>query len=99
MNALLTTASKVYPMDVLLITTHIATTMETLLTTAPLQTTIDTMLVVLRFAVSISNIIMIVMMMYFSSDLSWRYEQDRPSIIGFTWMMVTVALSICLIWA
>ena len=86
MNALLTTASKVFPMDVLLITT-------------PLQTTIDTMLTVLRFAVSISNIIMIVMMMYFSSDLSWRYEQDRPSIIGFTWMMVTVALSTWLIWA
>lgn len=98
MDVLLTTASKVFPMDALLTTTPLSSAMETLLTTIPLQSTIDTMLVVLRFAVSISNIVMIVMMMYFSSDLSWRHKQDRPSIIGFTWMMVTVALSTWLIW-
>ena len=72
--------------------------MNALLTTAPLQTAMDVSFTTAKIAVSISNIVMIVMMMYFSSDLSWRYEQDRPSIIGFTWMMVTVAMSVALIW-
>lgn len=61
--------------------------------------TIDVLFTTVKIAVSISNIVMIVMMMYFSSDLSWRYEQDRPSIIGFTWMMVTIAMGTWLIWA
>ena len=42
----------------------------------------------------IMNVIMFVILVYFASGLKWTNEKDRPSIIGFSFMIVTVVMSV-----
>ena len=53
---------------------------------------------IIKGIITISDIVMFICMAYFAQGLRWREEKDRASIIGFTWMMVTIVLSGCFLW-
>lgn len=55
-------------------------------------------LTTLRYIITISNLIMIACLGYFSSGLNWNQEKDRASIVGFTWMALTIAGSVIFLW-
>lgn len=48
--------------------------------------------------VIISNVIMFLCMGYFARGLKWSSKKDRPAVIGFAWMMATVAASVVCLW-
>ena len=37
-------------------------------------------------------------LIYFASSLSWDRENERPSVVGFTAMIMTVMFNLVLIW-
>ena len=53
---------------------------------------------ILKIIVSISDVLLFGVLVYFVKPLRWGNERERSSIIGFWWMMVTVCLSIGCIW-
>jgi len=58
----------------------------------------NTLLTTIRYITTVSNLIMIACLGYFSNGLNWNEEKDRPSIVGFSWMALTIAGSVILIW-
>lgn len=56
------------------------------------------LLAITKYLITISNLIMIACMGYFSSDLRWSRKEDRPSMVGFAWMELSIAVSIVLMW-
>lgn len=59
---------------------------------------IHIILSILRYIISISSVIMLIVIAYFMRGLSWNTEKDRASIVGFTWMMITIVGSAILMW-
>ena len=58
----------------------------------------NTLLAVIRYTITVSNLLMIACLGYFSNGLNWNVEKDRSSIIGFAWMALTITGSVILIW-
>ena len=52
----------------------------------------------MKYIFTISNAAMISTIVYFMDGLRWEEEHDHASIIGFTWMLITIAGSVVLIW-
>ena len=50
---------------------------------------------VIRFIAIISDVLMFICFAYFMSGLRWSRESDRPSVVGFCWMMASIVISIC----
>lgn len=53
---------------------------------------------ILRIVATIMNAAMFVCLLYFSWDLRWERESDRSAIIGFTWMLAAIGVSMICIW-
>jgi len=58
----------------------------------------NALLTTIRYIITVSNLIMIACLGYFSSGLNWNQEKDRASIVGFTWMALTIAGSVIFLW-
>lgn len=58
----------------------------------------NALLTTIRYIITVSNLIMIACLGYFSNGLNWSVEKDRPSIVGFTWMALTIAGSVIFLW-
>lgn len=56
------------------------------------------LLAITKYLITISDLIMIACMGYFSSDLRWSRKEDKASMVGFTWMELSIAVSIVLMW-
>lgn len=52
----------------------------------------------IRVILTISDIALFVCVGYFAQGLKWSKEEDRPSIIGFMWMLITIAASVVFLW-
>ena len=57
--------------------------------------TMITLTEVIRFIAIISDVLMFICFAYFISGLRWSRESDRPSVVGFCWMMTSIVISIC----
>lgn len=53
----------------------------------------------LRMATTIFNVLLALTLVFFSGKLRWKNEAERPSIIGFTTMILLYAVNSWLIWA
>ena len=51
----------------------------------------------LRYVTLFLNIIHIIVLLWFVTPLKWSYEPDRSSIVGFTAMLVVIALNVLLL--
>jgi len=56
------------------------------------------LLAITKYLITISDFIMIACIGYFSSGLRWSRKEDRPSMVGFGWMMANIAISIVCMW-
>ena len=52
----------------------------------------------LKIIATIFNIAFALIVLFFTSKLSWKRKEDRVSIIGFSTMMLLYAADIALIW-
>lgn len=53
----------------------------------------------LKMATTIFNVLLALIFIFFSGKLRWKNEAERPSIIGFTAMILLYALNSWLIWS
>lgn len=55
-------------------------------------------MLILRYLTIVLNIILAAVIMYFASKLHWNFVEDRPSLVGFSLMILAyVANSLWLI--
>lgn len=52
----------------------------------------------LKIITTVLNVLFILIILFFSRDLTWEKEDDRFSIVGFGGMTLAYALSIVCMW-
>lgn len=62
--------------------------------TVPMNPIAEAITQMMKNITIILNVIMFVILVYFARGLKWTNEKDRPSIIGFSFMIVTVVMSV-----
>ena len=62
------------------------------------MTFMDILTLIAKYTVSISDIILFACIGYFMRGLRWENEKERASIVGFNWMMITIAASVVCLW-
>ena len=48
----------------------------------------------LKSVTVVFDVILFIVLLYFARVLRWRNEKDRPSVIGFGFMMATIVMSV-----
>lgn len=51
---------------------------------------------ILKTIVTVMNVLLLLIILVFSKDIKW--QQDKASIIGFGYMIITIGMSTALMW-
>ena len=58
----------------------------------------DTLINIIKTIATISSVLMFVVIAYFAQSLNVKEEKDKAAMVGFCWMMITIAINIGCMW-
>jgi hypothetical protein len=58
----------------------------------------DTLINIIKTIATISSVLMFVVIAYFAQSLNVEEEKDKAAMVGFCWMMITIAINIVCMW-